>query len=150
MGPYHNLPCALLTPLLYVLFFSSRRLMCTSELAFSVALDAGALPLVTNLTQDSSDVLLQLNALDLLEKASRGERHVQGISSMCACSIGFGAESGASATPNAALVLEAFFSIDHKRVQLEARTLLARPASLVRWTLPPGLRFLPLTAATRF
>lgn len=43
--------------------------MCTSELAFSVALDAGALPLVTNLTRDSSDVLLQLNALELLEKA---------------------------------------------------------------------------------
>lgn len=52
--------------------------MCTSELAFSVALNAGALPLVTNLTQDSSDVLLQLNALELLEKASRGEKQVSG------------------------------------------------------------------------
>lgn len=43
-----------------------------SESAFSVAVDAGAVSLVTNLTQDSSDVLLQLNALQLLEQARTG------------------------------------------------------------------------------
>ncbi|CAM9278583.1 unnamed protein product [Laminaria digitata] len=55
---------------------TAARLMCTSEVAFTAALGAGALPLVTNLTTDSSDVLLQLNALELLEKARRGRGHV--------------------------------------------------------------------------
>lgn len=41
--------------------------MAVSESAFKEALEEGALALVTNLTQDSSDVLLLLNALDLLE-----------------------------------------------------------------------------------
>ena len=53
--------------------------MCTSEVAFAAALDAGALPLVTNLTRDSSDVLLQLNALELLEKARRTERVLRAV-----------------------------------------------------------------------
>ena len=78
--------------------------MCTSELAFSVALEAGALPLVTNLTRDSSDVLLQLNALELLEKARKGRGYVRGrIYSARARSIGFGAGSGAFVTPMATL-----------------------------------------------
>lgn len=41
--------------------------MNCSEVAFKEALDEGALSLVTALAEDSSDVLLQLNALDLLE-----------------------------------------------------------------------------------
>lgn len=48
-----------------------RRLMSASDSAFGAALDAGALPLVTNLTEDTSDVLLQLNALELLEQVGR-------------------------------------------------------------------------------
>lgn len=44
--------------------------MSTSEEAFSTAVDVGALSLVTDLTQDSSDVLLQLNALELLEQVT--------------------------------------------------------------------------------
>lgn len=72
--------------------------MCTSEVAFTAALGAGALPLVTNLTTDSSDVLLQLNALELLEKARRGRGHVRGIPSPCARararSIGYGVGDG--------------------------------------------------------
>lgn len=42
--------------------------MSTSEAAFTAAVEAGALPLVTDLIGDSSDVLLQLNALELLEQ----------------------------------------------------------------------------------
>lgn len=72
--------------------------MCTSELAFITALDAGALPLVTNLTQDSSDVLLQLNALELLEKARRGKGHVREIPFTRARSIGCRTESRAPVT----------------------------------------------------
>lgn len=45
--------------------------MCTSDLAFNAAVDAGALSLVTNLTEDASDVLLQLNALELLEQVTQ-------------------------------------------------------------------------------
>lgn len=41
--------------------------MSASESAFTEALTEGALTLVTTLAQDSSDVLVQLNALDLLE-----------------------------------------------------------------------------------
>lgn len=48
-----------------------RRLISVSDSAFSAALDAGALSLVTNLTEDASDVLLQLNALELLEQVCR-------------------------------------------------------------------------------
>lgn len=42
--------------------------MSASDSAFNAAVDAGALSLVTNLTEDASDVLLQLNALELLEQ----------------------------------------------------------------------------------
>lgn len=42
--------------------------MSASDSAFAAAVDAGALSLVTELTEDTSDVLLQLNALDLLEQ----------------------------------------------------------------------------------
>ena len=35
------------------------------------AMEVGAVALVTNLTQDSSDPLLQLNALELLEQVRR-------------------------------------------------------------------------------
>lgn len=48
-----------------------RRLMSTSDPAFKAAVDADALSLVTNLTEDASDVLLQLNALELLEQVTR-------------------------------------------------------------------------------
>lgn len=44
--------------------------MSSSEAAFREAEEAGAVSLVTSLTRDSSDVLLQLNALDLLEQVS--------------------------------------------------------------------------------
>lgn len=47
--------------------------MSASELAFREAVDSGAVSLVTRLTQDSSDVLLQLNALDLLEQVKKRE-----------------------------------------------------------------------------
>lgn len=42
--------------------------MSASDSAFRNALDVGALSLVTSLTEDASDVLLQLNALELLEQ----------------------------------------------------------------------------------
>lgn len=42
--------------------------MSTSDSSFNTAVEAGALVLVTNLTEDESDVLLQLNALELLEQ----------------------------------------------------------------------------------
>lgn len=42
--------------------------MSSSEIAFREAVETGAVSLVTSLTGDSSDVLLQLNALDLLEQ----------------------------------------------------------------------------------
>lgn len=45
--------------------------MSASDSAFQAALDVGALSLVTRLTEDASDVLLQLNALELLEQVSR-------------------------------------------------------------------------------
>ncbi|CBN75718.1 hypothetical protein Esi_0167_0016 [Ectocarpus siliculosus] len=46
------------------------RLMSASDSAFAAAVDAGALSLVTDLTEDASDVLLQLNALDLLDQVA--------------------------------------------------------------------------------
>lgn len=42
--------------------------MSVSDSAFAAALEAGALLLLTDLTEDSSDPLLQLNALELLEQ----------------------------------------------------------------------------------
>ncbi len=42
--------------------------MSASDSAFRDALEVGALSLVTRLTEDASDVLLQLNALELLEQ----------------------------------------------------------------------------------
>lgn len=48
--------------------------MSASDSAFGAALDAGALPLVTNLTEDASDVLLQLNALELLEQVGDAQK----------------------------------------------------------------------------
>eukprot|EP00903_Cladosiphon_okamuranus_P014527 g13474.t1 len=58
---------------------TAARLMSVSDSAFSAALDAGALPLVTDLTEDASDVLIQLNALELLEQVAStagGARHL--------------------------------------------------------------------------
>lgn len=55
--------------------FISPRLMSVSELAFAAALEARALPLLTDLTQDSSDPLLQLNALELLEQVGGMRRN---------------------------------------------------------------------------
>ncbi|CAM9585457.1 unnamed protein product [Ectocarpus sp. 8 AP-2014] len=53
--------------------------MSASDSAFAAAVDAGALSLVTDLTEDASDVLLQLNALDLLDQVAStagGARHL--------------------------------------------------------------------------
>ncbi|CAM9326651.1 unnamed protein product, partial [Ectocarpus sp. 4 AP-2014] len=55
------------------------RLMSSSDSAFAAAVDTGALSLVTDLTEDASDVLLQLNALDLLDRVAStaaGARHL--------------------------------------------------------------------------
>ncbi|CAB1118281.1 unnamed protein product [Ectocarpus sp. CCAP 1310/34] len=55
------------------------RLMSASDSAFAAAVDSGALALVTDLTEDASDVLLQLNALDLLDRVAStagGARHL--------------------------------------------------------------------------
>ncbi|CAN0383321.1 unnamed protein product [Ectocarpus sp. 12 AP-2014] len=55
------------------------RLMSASDSAFAAAVDSGALALVTDLTEDASDVLLQLNALDLLDQVAStagGARHL--------------------------------------------------------------------------
>ncbi|CAN0042729.1 unnamed protein product [Scytosiphon promiscuus] len=58
---------------------TAARLMSASDAAFNAAVDAGALSLVTDLTEDASDVLLQLNALELLEQVAStagGARHL--------------------------------------------------------------------------
>eukprot|EP00752_Nemacystus_decipiens_P003398 g3144.t1 len=58
---------------------TAARLMSVSDSGFNAALEAGALCLVTDLTEDSSDVLLQLNALELLEQVAStagGARHL--------------------------------------------------------------------------
>ncbi|CAM9616583.1 unnamed protein product [Ectocarpus sp. 13 AM-2016] len=55
------------------------RLMSASNSAFAAAVGSGALALVTDLTEDASDVLLQLNALDLLDQVAStagGARHL--------------------------------------------------------------------------
>lgn len=53
--------------------------MSASDSAFSAAVDAGALSLVTSLTEDASDVLLQLNALELLEQVGDAQNGNGGI-----------------------------------------------------------------------
>ncbi|CAM9448787.1 unnamed protein product, partial [Hapterophycus canaliculatus] len=59
---------------------TAARLMSASDPAFNAAVDAGALSLVTDLTEDTSDILLQLNALELLEQVvastAGGARHL--------------------------------------------------------------------------
>ena len=53
--------------------------MSVSDSAFSAAVDAGALSLVTSLAEDASDVLLQLNALELLEQVGDAQNGNGGI-----------------------------------------------------------------------
>lgn len=69
--------------------------MSASEAGFKEAVETGAVSLVTSLAQDSSDVLLQLNALDLLEQVMwwrrehtmRAEHETGSLSSLVRVSI---------------------------------------------------------------